>query len=68
MRTRADVERKKKEIKRLEKLAMKCQGQRAKLTEQASKMRDDLLELQSCLANMIVSLNTFFMDEPKRWK
>lgn len=68
MRTRADVERKKKEIRRLEKLAMKCQRQRAKLSEQANKMRDDALELQSCLADMIVSLNVFFMDEPKRWK
>lgn len=62
MRTRADIERKKKEIIRLEKLAMKCQRERAKLTEQANRMRDNLLELQKCLADMIVSLNVFFDD------
>lgn len=57
MRTRKQVESIKKEAKRLENLAMKCQQRRAKLTEQTNKMRDDLLGLQKDLASIIVGLN-----------
>jgi len=44
------------EANRLEKLALKCQRQRSALYVKASKMRDDLLDLQDGLANIIVSL------------
>ncbi len=51
-----------REANRLEKLALKCQRQRSALYVKTIKMRDDLLDLQNGLANIIVSLR-FIADD-----
>jgi hypothetical protein len=56
MKTLPEFKRIKKEARRLEKLAMKCQRERSTMTARVERLDKDLEKLQMGLVDLIVSL------------
>lgn len=63
MKTHPEFAKIKREARRLEKLAMECQRSRAVLTHHVEKMKEDLVDLQTNLTDLIVSLNALTQGE-----
>ena len=63
MKTLPEFARIKREARRLEKLAMKCQRERAEMTAQVERMTERLLDLQMDLSDLIISLGALTKGE-----
>lgn len=63
MKTPPEFARIKREARRLEKLAMQCQRERAEMTAQVERMTERLLDLQMDLSDLIISLRALTKGE-----